>query len=213
MELARYGSAAKGDDPDMTMQVPWYGWERCMRYIPESKQPYYSYGEHGAFTMIAHNSPRAVTLTQAGGYAPSGSKVDVRVTNLTTGAASRTVSLRTGIATGALARPVKIHTGDDFEIRNTGTVFKAECDTFIHRIFRVGVLGLSNGRWSFGTRGGHNCDRAELFALPWPYHARRQPRRRPSGERLHARTPRAEAGYDRWLPWPWWRPFDWPLRP
>lgn len=211
--FARYGVASKTKNRDITMQVPWYGWQTCVLCAPESNQPYYSYGEHGAFAMIAHNSPRSVTLTRAGGYAPSGSKVGVvTVTNLTTGAASRTASLRTGIATGALARPVKIKTGDDFEIRNTGTVFKAECDTFIYRIFRLGMLDLSTGSWPFETRGGHNCDRAELFALPWPYHVRGQPRRKPR-ERIHARTAWVEADYPRWPPWSVWPPFDWPLRP
>jgi hypothetical protein len=163
--------------------------------------------------MIAHRSPRTVTLTRSGGYAPSGSNVGVvTVTNLTTGAASRTASLGTGIATGALARPVKINTGDDFEIRNSGTVFKAECDTFIYRIFRVGVLGLSNGRGSFETRGEHNCDRAELFALPWPLpRAGTAPTKAVRRARPRAGRPRG-GRLSPVAPWSVWPPFDWPLR-
>jgi hypothetical protein len=166
--FARYDA----DDPDSTMQVPWYGWQSCARCVPQSNQPYYAYGQYGSYNLVAHDAPHAVTLTRAGGYAPANSAVGVvTVRNLTTGESASTPPLGSGIATGPLDRPLRIDAGTDFEISSPGTVFKAECDTFIYRTFRVGTLPRSAGGWPFETLGDNGCDRAELFALPWPWFA------------------------------------------
>jgi hypothetical protein len=166
--FARYD----GNDPDLTMQVPWYGWQACPSCVPQSNQPYYAYGEQGSYTLVARGSPGPVTLTRAGGYAPAARDVGVvTVSNLNTGATAQTPSLGSGIASGTLDHPLRIGPGDDFAISNTGTVFKAECDTFIYRTFRVGTLPQSDGRWPFETLGGNQCDRAQLFVLPWPWFA------------------------------------------
>jgi hypothetical protein len=93
-------------------------------------------------------------MTRDGGYAPSGADVGIiTAINLTTGASSGTASLGTGIGKGSFAQAVTINASDDFEIGNTGTVLKPECDTFIYRIFRVGLLPLSNGTWPVQTLG------------------------------------------------------------
>ena len=63
--------------------------------------------------------------------------------------------------------PCDIQRGDTYSIRNSGTVFKAEADHFLQRIFRVGSPGSD---FPFFTLD-HDADRAELFALPHPYFA------------------------------------------
>jgi hypothetical protein len=169
-----FGSYEGDPNGDQGTRLPWYGWQRSPAYQPESNQPYYAYGQRGAFRLVAHDVPRRTTLTQAGGYAPVGANVGtVTVRNLTTGRTGRTATLGSGIARGPLRPPVTVRRGDSYAISNTGTVFKAEADTFILRIFHVGTIrGLSNGSWPF-TTDGHLADRAELFALPHPWFARR----------------------------------------
>ena len=110
-------------------------------------------------------APRAVTLTEAGGYAPvRRSAGSVTVTNLRTGATGTTAPLGSGIVKGRLSPPVPVAAGDSYTISNTGTVFKAEGDYFLERI-----LGLGRGHYPFSTVG-YGLDRAELFALPHPFY-------------------------------------------
>ena len=115
--------------------------------------------------MMVGRAPRAVTLTEAGGYAPVGRSAGVvTVTNLRTGATGSTAQLGSGIVKGGLTPPVPVAVGDIYTISNTGTVFKAEGDYFLQRI-----LGLGRGSYPFSTVG-YGLDRAELFALPHPFY-------------------------------------------
>jgi hypothetical protein len=150
---------------DNGTRLPWYGWQARPGSPPRSNQPYYGYREAGSFTMVLRGAPRAVTLTEAGGYAPVGRSAGaVTVTNLSTGATGRTPSLGSGIVKGALSPPVPVAAGDSYAISNSGTVFKAEGDYFLVRMF-----GLGGRRYPFSTVG-YNVDRAELFALPHPFY-------------------------------------------
>jgi hypothetical protein len=152
---------------DNGARLPWYGWQSTRGSRPRSNQPYYAYGQAGSYTLIARGAPRAVTLTEAGGYAPVGRSVGtVTVLNLRTGATGSTRYLGSGIAKGRLSSPVRVAGGDSYAISNTGTVFKAEGDIFLERIFTLGA-----GRFPFST-GGYGLDRAELFALPHPFFRR-----------------------------------------
>jgi len=156
-----YAGSSSGDDGT---RLPWYGIQPTAAAKPESNQPYYAYRGEGTYTLSAQNAPRAVTLTQAGGYGPSGEGVGVvTVRNLTTGETAKTASLGGGLARGSLDRPVTVNKGDSYEISHTGTVFKQEADTFIDATFGVGA-----GRWPFST-AGNGDDVAELFALPHPW--------------------------------------------
>lgn len=169
------GSYPGSRSGDGGVRLPWYGWQASKRGRPRSNQPYYAYGEQGAFTLVARQAPRAVTLTEAGGYAPLGWSVGVvTVANLRTGVSGRTRHLGRGIATGSLNVPVAIAPGDSYTVSNTGTVFKAEGDQFVRNVFHVGMSAQLDqlGRdpaWPFETVG-HDQDRAELFALPHPYY-------------------------------------------
>lgn len=168
------GSYAGSTRRDGGVRLPWYGWQP-EGGLPQSNQPYYAYGERGAFTLLARRAPRAVTLTRAGGYAPVGSSAGVvTVTNLRTAQVGLTRRLGSGIVSGALSPPVRIAAGDSYTVSNSGTVFKAEGDQFIRNVFRVGLpdieqVGL-DPPWPFETIG-YGQDRAELFALPHPYFA------------------------------------------
>jgi hypothetical protein len=156
----------------MSARLPWYGWQTSPQSAPESNQPYYAYLARGNYILVARDVPRTTRLTRAGGYAPAARSVGVvTVTNRSTGQSARTPPLGSGIVHGRLSRPITVAAGQSYEIRHTGTVFKAEADEFILRIFRVGTEGRANGRWPFETRG-HGADRAELFTLPHPYFAR-----------------------------------------
>jgi len=67
------------------------------------------------------------------------------------------------MARGPLAPNVTINAGDDYRIASTGTVSKGEAEDDVVDTFHVGT-----GAWPFETVG-HGLDRANLFALPWPY--------------------------------------------
>ena len=74
-----------------------------------SNQPYYAYRNSGSYTLTLANAPRAVRLTEAGGYAPVGASVGtVTVRNLRTQAEGRTEYLGRGIAVGRLSPPVPV---------------------------------------------------------------------------------------------------------
>jgi hypothetical protein len=148
-------------------RLPWYGWQAAPGSPPRSNQPYYAYRQAGSYTLLVRGAPRDVTLTEAGGYAPVGrSAGTVTVTNLNTGASGTTLPLGSGIVKGRLSPPVPVAAGDSYVIGNSGTVFKAEGDMFLVRLFRIGV-----GRYPFSTVG-YGADRAELFALPHPFYLR-----------------------------------------
>ena len=150
-----------GDD---AVRLPWYAWQESSGAALQANQPYYAYTAKGSFTLRVKSSPKATTLTEAGGYAPSGGSVGVvTVKNVRTGATGRTASLGSGLMKGALSPPVAIAAGDTYEISNTGTVAKAEADSF-H--LAMGLLGP--GKTPYETVG-HGYDRAELFALPHPW--------------------------------------------
>jgi hypothetical protein len=146
-------------------RLPWYAWQTRPGSTARSNQPYYAYRQSGSFTMVVGRAPRAVTLTEAGGYAPVGRSAGVvTVRNLRTGATGTTAQLGSGIVKGRLSSPVQVAAGDSYTISNTGTVFKAEGDYFLERI-----LGLGRGPYPFSTVG-YGLDRAELFALPHPFY-------------------------------------------
>ena len=158
-------SYAGSPSSDEGARLPWYGWQATPTSPPRSNQPYYAYRQAGSYELIVSGAPRATTLTEAGGYAPVGrSAGTVTVTNLRTGVTGSTPYLGSGIVKGALSQPVPIAVGDSYLISNSGTVFKAEGDFFLVRIFNVGT-----NRFPYLTLG-HNVDRAELFALPHPFY-------------------------------------------
>jgi hypothetical protein len=158
-----YSGSSSDDDGT---RLPWYGWQTSASAKPQSNQPFYAYTETGSYTLKASAVPKAVTLTEAGGYAPVGEEVGVvTVRNTTTGAVGHTASLGSGLAKGALDNPVPVAAGQGYEISNTGTVSKQEADSFIQSTFGVG-----KGGWPFQTVGD-GADMAELFALPYPYFA------------------------------------------
>ena len=151
-----YVGSASGDDGT---RLPWYGWQTSPGAAPESNQPYYAYKESGSYTMREHSAPAAVTLTEAGGYAPSGAAAGViTVRNLSTGATAHTAALGSGLVRGKLDSPVTVQAGQSYEISNSGSVLKAEGDSFIRSTFKVG-----SGSWDFETLG-NEFDRAQLFA-------------------------------------------------
>ena len=66
-------------------------------------------GNSGSYTLTLANAPRAVRLTEAGGYAPVGASVGtVTVRNLRTQAEGRSEVLGGGIALGPLSPPVPV---------------------------------------------------------------------------------------------------------
>jgi hypothetical protein len=151
-----YAGSASGDDGT---RLPWYGWQTSPTAAPESNQPYYAYKESGSYTMRERSVPATVTLTEAGGYAPSGSAAGVlTVRNLSTGATAHTAPLGSGLVRGRLDAPITVEAGQSYEISNSGSVLKAEADSFIRSTFRVG-----SGEWDFETLG-NEYDRAQLFA-------------------------------------------------
>jgi hypothetical protein len=124
-------------------------------------QPYYNYlstSTNG--TLLCRKAGRAVTFTEAGGFAPSGQNVGVvTVTNLTTGISASTASLGSGLVKGALASNVAVAAGEAFKITASGTVYRCEADVPL-----VLVWGLGNADWPFTTEG-QGSDRLEVFAL------------------------------------------------
>ena len=165
-----------GDD---AVRLPWYSWQVPGSDAMHSNQPYYAYHESGRYTLRLRSAPHATTLTEAGGYGPEGNDVGVvTVRNLRTGAVGHTERLGSGMVKGALNPPVAVERGDSYEISNTGTVAKAEGDLFLQK---MGLVG--RGETPFETVG-HEYDRAELFALPHPWFARR---RRPFASRARGK--------------------------
>ena len=158
-----YGAYEGSRTNDGGTRLPWYGWQSGSRKRPKSNQPYHAYRGAGSYTVTSPRVPRRVRLTEAGGYAPVGSRVGaVTVTNTRTGKSGRTGYLGGGIASGPLRPPVRLRRGDSYTLSNSGTVLKAEGDLFLKEIF-----GL-RGRFAFRT-DDNGDDRAELFALPHPW--------------------------------------------
>ena len=152
-----------GDD---AVRLPWYAWQEGPNAPVETNQPYYAYGETGAYTVRLRSAPHATTLTEAGGYGPEGKAVGVvTVRNLRTGAVGHTDRLGAGMAKGALQPPVAVERGDSYEISNSGSVAKAEADVFLQK---MGLVGPGSTPWQ---TLGNDYDRAELFALPHPWFA------------------------------------------
>ncbi len=150
---------------DNGTRLPHYAWQASPTSKPESNQPYTAYlGTCSACTLRLSGAPRAVVLTEAGGYAPVGRSVGtVTVRNLRTGQTGRTGPLGAGIVKGALSSPVAIAAGDSYEITQTGTVYRAEADDYL-----VQILDLGTGDFAFNT-AGQGPDRAQVFALPHPW--------------------------------------------
>jgi hypothetical protein len=153
-----YGGSASGDDGT---RLPWYGWQSSPTSSPESNQPYYAYEERGSYTLRVNSVPEAVTLREAGAYAPVGASAGVlTVRNLSTGEVGRTGALGSGLVRGTLDNPVAVQAGQSYEISNTGTVMKAEGDSFIRTTF-----GIGGARWPYSTAGNEK-DMAQLYARP-----------------------------------------------
>ena len=150
-----YGGSASSDDGT---RLPWYGWQTSAAAAPESNQPYYAYREQGSYTLRVSSVAKEETLTEAGGYAPVGSSAGVlTVRNTTTGATGRTGSLGSGLVRGPLDKPVTVKPGQSYEISNSGTVMKAEADSFIQSTFKVSAA------WD-ELSAGSVSERAEVFA-------------------------------------------------
>jgi hypothetical protein len=150
-------------------RLPFYGWTAAPGNVkPSSNQPYNNYWQKCTrCTLTLHHAPRAVTLIQAGGYAPVGSGLGVvTVKNLRTGQVGRTVSLGDGVTRGALSRAIRIARGDTYTITTSGTVYKNPADNFMRVLFRIGD---PNGPYPFTTNTANPADRAEVFALPHPW--------------------------------------------
>jgi F5/8 type C domain len=152
-----YGGSATGDDGT---RLPWYGWQTSPISLPQSNQPYYAYRQSGSYTLRVRSVPSRTTFTAAGGYAPVGASAGViTVRNLTTGEVGRTAWLGSGLVEGPLDDPVSVEAGQGYEISNTGTVLKAEGDSFIRSTF-----GLGSVAWIYETLG-YGYDRAQLYAV------------------------------------------------
>jgi hypothetical protein len=151
-----YGGSATSDDGT---RLPWYGWQTSPSSAPQSNQPYYAYQESGSYTLRVPPLATDTTLSEAGGYAPEGASAGIlTVRNLSSGEVGQTASLGTGLVKGTLDNPVKVEAGQSYEISNSGTVLKAEADSFIQSTFGVG-----GGAWAYETVG-QGYDRAELYA-------------------------------------------------
>jgi hypothetical protein len=148
---------------DNAVKLPWYAWQEAPGAALKANQPYFAYSQRGSYTLLVKNSPRAVNLTQAGGYAPIGASVGVvTVKNLRSGEVGRTGALGTGIARGVLDNAVEVRAGDSYQISNSDTVMKAEGDQYL---LSMGLIGSSQPYETVGNA----YDRAELFALPHPW--------------------------------------------
>jgi len=161
-----YTGSATTDDGT---RLPFYGWTATAGNVkPSSNQPYNNYWQKcTACTLTLRSAPRAVTLTQAGGYAAVGANVGVvTVKNLRTGQTGQTASIGSGLKRSALSPQVRIEAGDTYTITNTGTVFKNPADNFMRVLFRIGD---PTGPYPFTTNTANTADRAELFATPHPW--------------------------------------------
>jgi hypothetical protein len=159
-----YTGSATTDDGT---RLPRYGWTSVAGNIkPQSNQPYLNYWQKcSGCTLTLKGAPRAVTLTEAGGYSPVGANVGVvTVTNLRSGQTGRTGSLGSGMKRGALSTPVRIETGDSYTITTSGTVYKNPADNFMAVLYR---FGDPLGQFPFSTTG--TAQRAEVFATPHPW--------------------------------------------
>ncbi len=67
-----HGSYPGSRTDDGGVRLPWYGWQTEPAGRARSNQPYYAYRNSGSYTLTVANAPRAVRLTEAGGYAPVG---------------------------------------------------------------------------------------------------------------------------------------------
>jgi hypothetical protein len=153
-----YGGSATSDDGT---RLPWYGWQSSPTSAPESNQPYYAYEEHGSYTLRVNSVPETTTLGEAGAYAPVGASAGVvTVRNLTTGETGQTAELGSGLVSGRLDHPVTVQAGQSYEISNSGTVMKAEGDSFIRSTF-----GIGTGPEAVST-DGNGDDMAQLYAAP-----------------------------------------------
>jgi hypothetical protein len=167
--LAGQGYYTGSRTTDDGTRLPFYGWTSAAGNIkPRSNQPYTNYWQTCTrCTLTLHRAPRAVTLRQAGGYAPVGSGVGVvTVENLRTGQVGRTAALGTGVTRGRLRPALRIARGDTYTITTSGTVYKNPADNFMRVLFRVGD---PNGPYPFTTNTANPADRAEVFALPHPW--------------------------------------------
>jgi hypothetical protein len=177
-----YTGSASSDDGT---RLPFYGWTSTAGNVkPRSNQPYTNYWQKcTGCTLTLHDAPRAVTLTQAGGYAPVGSRVGVvTVKNLRTGQVGRTAPLGSGVARGSLTPPVRIANGDTYTITTAGTVYKNPADNFMRVLYRIGDR---NGPYPFTTNTSNPADRAEVFATPHPWFRAAGARASRHGHRAH----------------------------
>jgi hypothetical protein len=150
-----YGGSATDDDG---ARLPWYGWQSSPGADPQSNQPYYAYKESGSYTL-RETADASTTLSVAGAYAPVGASAGaITVRNLSTGETATTAPLGSGLVKGALDHPVSVAASQAYEISNSGTVLKAEADSFIESTFKLGA-----GTWDCSTVGNGE-DRAELYA-------------------------------------------------
>jgi hypothetical protein len=129
--------------------------------------PYNNDPGEGSATVTFKSSPKAVTITQAGGSSSAGGVGTVTVTNLRTGESGSTSSLGTGLSRGSLSRPVHVAVGDSYTIKNTGVV-----DTGDGHRARVFGLGQESPFLysSSGSKVAQQYDRPMLFATPHPYY-------------------------------------------
>jgi hypothetical protein len=161
-----YTGSATTDDGT---RLPFYGWTSAPGNVkPSSNQPYNNYWQQcSGCTLTLHDAPRAVTLTQAGGYAPVGAQVGVvTVRNLRTGQVGRTASLGSGLVRGPLSPEVRVEKGDTYTITTAGTVYKNPADNFMRVLFRIGD---PTGPYPFTTNSSNPADRAQVFATPHPW--------------------------------------------
>ena len=129
--------------------------------------PYINWPGEGSATVTMKNSPKAVTVTRAGGASSNGSVGTVTVRNTRTGVSGRTSSLGSGVQRGTLDNPVPIARGDSYTITNTGVVDTGDGG-------KAPVFGLGNrGAFDYASSGSQvsaSTDRPMLFATPHPYY-------------------------------------------
>ena len=162
-------------------QVGWYQlgssegrmWNGAGYRIASSHQnvahgwPYINWPGEGSATVTMKSSPKAVTITRAGGASSSGSVGTVTVRNTRTGVSGQTSSLSNGVQRGTLNNPVPISVGDSYTITNTGVVDTG--DGGKAPVFGLGQRSPFNYS-SSGARVSASTDRPMLFATPHPYY-------------------------------------------
>lgn len=193
--LVGQGYYTGSSSTDDGTRLPFYGWTGAAGNIkPHSNQPYANYWQNcTGCTLTLRNAPRAVTLTQAGGYAAVGSNVGVvTVRNLRTGQTGRTASIGSGLERSALSPQVRIGVGDTYTITTSGTVYKNPADNFMRALFRIGD---PNGPYPFTTNTSNAADRAQVFATPHPWFQAAGASPSPTPSRLRARRPLQRQGH------------------